>query len=65
MATVKCENCEKKVEREVVYGYPSPELVETAQDGQSVFGGCDPSEPIQWYCDDCWNPRLPFQTGDD
>ena len=40
--------------KEVVYGYPSPELLEQAQRGEAVLAGCGVGEPLgPWWCEAC------------
>ncbi len=53
MATVKCIQCGRRVP--FVLGYPSPELLEQAERGEVVLGGCliPNSPPRDWVCPSC------------
>lgn len=54
MARLRCARCGKHEAKRVVYGYPSPELLEEATRGEVVLGGCDPGAALtKWLCDAC------------
>jgi hypothetical protein len=51
MARPECARCGKRASKPVVYGYPSPELMEQAKRGEVILGGCVIGIP--WLCDQC------------
>ncbi len=54
MPLLTCTKCGKQQRKRVAYGYPEPELIEQAQRGEVVLGGCCPGVPVvSWLCDDC------------
>jgi hypothetical protein len=54
MTKLRCAKCGRSFRKEVVYGYPGPELLEQAGRGEVVLGGCGIGDPIDpWWCDDC------------
>ena len=58
MANLVCSRCGKNEKHRVIYGYPSPELLEQAGRGEIVLGGCQLGRPMEsWLCADC-NGRL-------
>lgn len=52
--TLRCAKCGRRERKRVVFGYPSPELIEQAQRGEVVLGGCElpPTTPT-WWCEEC------------
>jgi rubredoxin len=50
----KCPVCGSRNAQEVVYGYPDMDLVEQADRGEVVLGGCciEDDSP-RWQCRDC------------
>ena len=60
---MNCEKCQSKM-WEIVYGYPTPELYELAEQNLWLIGGCSPS-PIKFYCKDCkvsWSEDFGFDS---
>jgi hypothetical protein len=54
MPLLTCTGCGKQQRKRVAYGYPEQELIEQAQRGEVVLGGCCPGVPVAgWLCDDC------------
>jgi hypothetical protein len=43
---------------EVVYGYPTPETFEAAEQGEVTIGGCMPDVPVERPCPTCGLPAL-------
>ena len=51
---LRCAHCGASEHREVVFGYPSADLVERSERGEIVLGGCTVGEEARdWLCDDC------------
>ncbi len=54
MPLLTCIECGQQQRQRVAYGYPEPEIIEQAQRGEVVLGGCCPGAPVAgWLCDDC------------
>ena len=53
VAKLRCALCGTTAHRTVVYGYPSPELLEEARRGEVILGGCVIGEKVVWFCNDC------------
>lgn len=54
MPLLTCIECGKQQRKRVAYGYPEPEIIEQAQRGEVVLGGCCPGVPVAgWLCDEC------------
>jgi hypothetical protein len=52
--TLRCAKCGRTERKLVVFGYPSPELLERARRGELVLGGCEiPGPTPTWWCDAC------------
>jgi len=50
----KCPSCGSDDVATIVFGYPSPELIEEMQQGKVALGGCCVSEDDpEWECTDC------------
>ena len=50
----KCPSCGSDTVLTIVFGYPSPELIEEMQQGKVALGGCCMSEDDpEWECTDC------------
>jgi len=50
----KCPSCGSGVVVTIVFGYPSPELIEEMQQGKIALGGCCvPEDEPEWECTDC------------
>ena len=52
----KCPKCDSDKVVQIVFGYPSDELFESADRGEVSLGGCcvEVDDP-EWHCDDCEN----------
>ena len=49
----RCPSCKSTKVAAIVYGYPSPELVESPRD-EIVLGGCViRDDSPEWQCNDC------------
>lgn len=64
----KCPECGSSRTARIVYGYPSPELIEQASRGEVVLGGCViwPEQPVRacLACGHEW-PGKRLDNGDD
>ena len=50
----KCPACASdKAVVEIIYGRPSKELFDRAQEGKVKLGGCCPTEFLKNHCKDC------------
>lgn len=49
-----CPACDSKEVVAIMFGYPSPEMLEAADSGEIALGGCcvDVDDP-DWHCNDC------------
>ena len=52
VAKLRCAFCGTTASRTVVYGYPSPELLEEARRGEVILGGCVIDAKVLWFCND-------------
>jgi hypothetical protein len=58
MSDRACDLCGKTPARRVLYGYPSPELIERARRGEVILGGClIGGEQPNWLCRKCESLR--------
>ena len=50
----KCPKCNSDNVVPIAFGYPSPEMMEEAESGEIVLGGCciEENDP-EWHCKDC------------
>jgi hypothetical protein len=49
-----CLGCGARSKVGVVYGYPTPELLEQARRGEVILGGCNVgAPPPPWLCAEC------------
>ncbi len=50
----KCPHCNCDNVAEIAFGYPGPEMLEEAERGDIVLGGCcvTDNDP-KWHCKDC------------
>ena len=50
----ECPDCKEKGDvKKIIYGYPSPQLMEESQKGTVVLGGCCPTPGINFMCKKC------------
>ena len=51
----RCPNCNSENIIDIIYGYPTDELLEDSKAGRVVLGGCivEPSNPI-FKCNNCF-----------
>ena len=50
----KCPACGSEKILDIAYGYPSPEAVMAADDGEIALGGCNKEDDDpDWQCGDC------------
>lgn len=50
----KCPQCQSKNVVEILYGMPTKEAFDDAEEGKLLIGGCCISEDSpEWYCNDC------------
>ncbi len=50
----KCPSCSSDNVAIIAFGYPGPEMMEEAQRGDIVLGGCCVSgDDPEWHCKDC------------
>ncbi len=49
-----CPSCDSKNVAPIAFGYPGPEMMEEAQRGKIVLGGCCVTDDDpEWHCKDC------------
>jgi len=50
----KCPSCNSDNVAAIAFGYPGPEMIEEADRGDIVLGGCcvEEDDP-EWHCKDC------------
>ena len=61
-----CDSCGATPALPVVYGYPGPELLEEAQRGAVILGGCLVAEGVpDWLCSRCSEDRDSEEPEDD
>ena len=60
----ECPDCGSHSFVRICYGFPGPGMLEQAQRGEIVMGGCSWDTP-NWYCKDCFNrwPEYPPPEG--
>jgi hypothetical protein len=53
-AKPNCPKCQSGDVVRIVFGYPSPEMMESSERGEVSLGGCcvTPNDP-DWHCKDC------------
>ena len=49
-----CPSCNSENVATIAFGYPSPEMINAAERGEIVLGGCCVTEDDpKWHCKDC------------
>lgn len=50
----KCPQCQSKKVVPIIYGMPTQETFEEAEEGKLIIGGCCLSDDSpEWHCNDC------------
>jgi len=49
----RCPSCGARDVLKLVFGYPSPGLLEDAKGGEVALGGCVIDKPSRWRCGAC------------